>query len=377
MKIGFVITGLQTGGAETMLVKLLERLDRASFSPQVISLTTEGDLGLRIRELGVPVHALAMKPGRLDPAVVWRLICLLRRTAAEVVQTWMYHADLVGGLAARLAGVPTIVWGIRNTNLDPDKIKPMTRRTVGLCALLSRWVPSGILSCSEAARDMHIARGYSATKLTVIPNGFDLARFMPDPSARASVRGELGLAANAPVVGIVGRHDSLKNHAGFVAAAGMLHRSRPDVHFVLVGRGLDRENATLFGAARAAGVSGCTHWLGQRTDVPRLMAAFDVLASSSFGEAFPNVLGEAMACGVPCAVTDVGDSAAIVGDTGIVVRSGDMEGLAAALAALLAEDQIARADRAARTRQRVQERFEIGRIARCYESYYQQIAKIS
>ncbi len=376
MNIVFISTGLQTGGAEMMLIKLLERLNRKSFSPQVVSLTTEGELGSRIRELGVPVHALAMQPGRLDAAAVWRLSGLLRRTAAQVVQTWMYHADLVGGLAARLAGVPTIVWGIRNSNLDPDKTKPMTRGVVGLCAGLSHWIPSGILSCSETARDVHVARGYAAAKLTVIPNGFDLARFMPDPSARASVRCELGLAANAPIVGIVGRHDPLKNHAGFLAAAGILHRSRPDVNFVLVGRGLDRANTVLLCAAREAGVFHRTHWLGQRTDVPRLMAAFDILASSSLGEAFPNVLGEAMACGVPCAVTDVGDSATIVGDTGAVVRSGDMGGLAAALETLLAEKPIARAGRAARTRQRVQECFEIGQIAHRYETYYRQLSKV-
>jgi len=376
VNIVFVSTGLQIGGAETMLVKLLERLDRASFSPQVISLTTEGELGPRIRELGVCVHALGMQPGRPDPAAVWQLSRLLRRTAADVVQTWMYHADLVGGIAARLAGVPTVVWGIRNTNLDPDKTQPMTRRVVGLCSKLSPWVPTGILTCSETARDIHVARGYLAGKITVIPNGFDLERFIPDPGARASVRSELGLTADTPLIGIVGRHDPLKNHAGFVAAVGQLHRSRPDVHFVLVGRGLDRENTVLLNAASVAGVTDRMHWLGQRGDVPRLMAAFDVLASSSFGEAFPNVLGEAMACGVPCAVTDVGDSAAIVGDTGAVVRSGDMEGLAAALAALLAEDPSARAGRAARARRRVQECFEIGQIAHRYEAYYQQLAKI-
>ncbi len=376
MKIVFIITGLQTGGAEMMLLKLLERLDSASFTPLVISLTTEGDLGPRIRELGIPVHAMAMSPGSFFPTALWRLSRLLRTTAADVVQTWMYHADLIGGLAARLARVPTVVWGIRNTNLDLDKTKPMTRRVVRLCALLSGSLPSGILSCSEAARALHIARGYAADKIAVIPNGFDIKRFRPDAAARSSVRSELGLAPNTPLVGIVGRQDPLKNHAGFLTAAGLLSRSRPDVHFVLVGRGLDRENIDLLGAAHEAGVSDRTHWLGQRSDIPRLMAAFDVLASSSFGEAFPNVLGEAMACGVPCVVTDVGDSAVIVGETGVVVRSGDMEGLAAALEDLLAEVPEARAGRAASARQRVQQRFEIEQIARLYEAYYQQFAKI-
>jgi glycosyltransferase involved in cell wall biosynthesis len=245
-------------------------------------------------------------------------------------------------------------------------------------ALVSGWLPTGILSCAEAARDVHVAQGYAADKMFVIPNGFDLSRFQPDSAARASVRDELRVRGDTPLVGIVSRFDPQKNHAGFLEAAGLLRRSKPDVRFVLVGAGLDTHNKMLAEVAQTHGVSDAVHWLGRREDIPRLMAALDVLASSSsFGEAFPNVLGEAMACGVPCAVTGVGDSAAIVGDTGRVVPHGDMPALAAAIGDLLALDPTQRASLGKQARMRVEEHFEIGQVARRYEDYYGQLARMA
>ncbi|MDO8311687.1 MAG: glycosyltransferase, partial [Sideroxyarcus sp.] len=336
MRVLFIITGLSTGGAETMLLKLLERLDRQRFSPHVISLTTLGEIGPRIAALGISVEAIDMKPGLPSPLGFLHLVRQIKRVKPDVVHTWLYHADLLGGLAARLAGVSAIGWCIRNSNLDKDKTKLSTRAVVRLCASISSWVPSQILSCSEEARQVHVALGYAAEKMRVVPNGFDLARFKQDGDARSAVRAELGIADSTPLVGLIGRFDPQKNHAGFFEAAGILSRQMPHVHFVLAGRGIEHNNIALMQSINKAGVLANTHLLGLRDDVPRLMAALDVLASSSYGEAFPNVLGEAMACGVPCAVTDVGDSAYIVGDTGCVVASGDMRGLAAALEELLA-----------------------------------------
>jgi glycosyltransferase involved in cell wall biosynthesis len=372
MRIVFIITGLSTGGAETMLFKLLERLDRNRFSPHVISLTTLGEIGPRIAALGIPVEAMGMKPGLPSPLGFLRLVREIKRIKPDVVHTWLYHADLLGGLAARLAGVSAIGWCIRNSNLDKDKTKFSTRAVVRLCASISSWVPSQILSCSEAARQVHVALGYAAEKMRVVPNGFDLARFKQDGDARSAVRAELGIADSTPLVGLIGRFDPQKNHAGFFEAVGMLHRQMPHVHFVLAGRGIEQNNTALMQSINKAGVLANTHLLGLRGDVPRLMAALDVLtSSSSYGEAFPNVLGEAMACGVPCAVTDVGDSAYIVGDSGRVVASGDMRGLAAALETLLALPPSDKAALGERARARVAAHFEIGRVVQQYENFYE------
>lgn len=373
MKIAFVITGLSTGGAEMMLLKLLERIDRSRFSCHVFSLTGVGAIGEKILELGIPVIGMGMKTRMPNPLVITKLGKHFREGQVDLVHTWMYHADLIGGIAARVSNVATVVWGIRNTNIDRDKTKLSTRLVVMLNAFVSKIVPTGILSCSEVARDVHVARGYAAMKMVVIPNGFDLSRFKPDKSARDSVRAELRLPTTTPLVGIVGRFDRLKNHLGFIEAAGLLRQTQPDVHVVMVGKGLDADNESLVLAARSAGVTDTIHLLGQRDDIPRLMASFDVLASSSFGEAFPNVIGEAMACGVPCAVTDVGDCAHIVADTGRIVEPGDMEGLARALETLLTRSIEDRLELGRRARARIEENFEIGEVVRRYERYYEHL----
>lgn len=366
-----VITGLNTGGAEMMLFKVLERLDRQRFSPHVISLTSLGELAPRIAALGIPVEAVGMKPGIPNLLDFFRLVQILKRLNPDVVHTWMYHADFLGGLAARLAGVSAIGWCIRNSNLDKDKTRFSTRAVVGLCASISKWVPSRILSCSEKARQVHVACGYAAEKMVVVPNGFDLTRFKSDNDARLQIRAELGITDQTPLVGLIGRFDPQKNHAGFFEAAGVLHRHMPQVHFVLAGQGIDRDNAALMQAMTQAGVLANTHLLGLRSDTPELMAALDVLASSSYGEAFPNVLGEAMACGVPCVVTDVGDSAYIVGDTGQVVASGDTTSLAAALEELLALPLSEKTVLGERARTRVAAHFEIGKVVQQYEDFYE------
>ncbi|GBL44262.1 glycosyl transferase, group 1 [Sulfuriferula multivorans] len=373
MRIVFIITGLSTGGAEMMLLKVLERLDRQRFAPHVISLTTLGELAPRIAALGIPVDAIGMKSGLPSPSGFFRLVQLLKRLNPDVVHTWMYHADLLGGLAARLAGVSAVGWCIRNSNLDKDKTKFSTRAVVSLCASMSKWVPSRILSCSEKARQVHVRYGYAAEKMVVVPNGFDLTRFKPDGHARSMIRTELGIEVDTPLVGLIGRFDPQKNHAGFFEAAGTLHRRMPQVHFVLAGQDIDMSNAALMQAITQEGVLSNTHLLGLRNDIPALMAALDVLASSSYGEAFPNVLGEAMACGVPCVVTDVGDSAYIVGDTGRVVASSDMTGLAAALEELLVLPPSEKAALGERARARVAAHFEIGKVVQQYEDFYETV----
>jgi glycosyltransferase involved in cell wall biosynthesis len=369
-KLVIVITGLNTGGAEMMLLKILERIDRQRFSIQVISLTNSGGVGPRIEALGIPVDALGMTPGVPNPFAVLRLAWRLRKFRPDMVHTMMYHANLLGGVAAMLAGVRAISWGIHHCDLSRQGNKRATLAVVAICATLSRWVPNVILNCSEVSRRVHIEHGYSAERMVVVPNGFDVSRFRPDAIARVAVRRELGLAVNTPLVGLIGRFDPQKNHAGFFDAVGMLHRRLPNVRFVLAGNGIGTENNELMGMIEAAGVISVTHLLGLRSDIPRLMAALDVLASSSIGEAFPNVLGEAMASGVPCAVTDVGDSAYIVGDTGRVVASRDMAGLAAALESLLILAPVEWEALGLQARARVVENFEIGSVVRLYEKFY-------
>ena len=357
-----------------MLFKVLNYIDSQRFFPHVISLTSKGEIGDWIETLGIPVEALGMRPSRFNPVKFLRLVQRLRELNPDAVHTWMYHADLLGGLAARLAGVRAIGWGIRHGNFSPLHNKRSTFWVMKTCSVLSHRIPRKILCCSRVAKDIHISAGYDRDKMIVVPNGFDLSRYGPDTDARLSVRSELGLPKHTPLVGLIARFSPQKNQAGFFEAARQVHLSCPDVHFLLAGAGVEDHNPTLRDAIRQAGVEAKTHLLGRREDIPRLMAALDVLASSSsFGEAFPNVLGEAMACGVPCVVTGVGDSAEIVGETGRVVAVEDMRGLAHNIVEILHLSHEERRAMGARARERIRERFEIESVVREYERFYESL----
>lgn len=352
-----------------MLENLLLALS-PSVVPCVISLTTLGDIGPRLQAAGIAVHAVGMRRGMPNLGALISLVRLLRQFRPQVVHTWLYHANLLGGLAARLAGVRSILWGIHGSNLDPAVNRPSTMLVMRACARLSRWLPQRIACVAARARDAHARAGYDATRMVVIPNGFDLKRFYPDPEARSALRRELGLPAHAPLVGMIGRFDAQKNHRGFCDALAGVLAARPDVYVVLVGQNIDAANTELAGWLSAAGVAQNCKLLGLRSDIPRVTAALDVLALPSIGEAFPNVVGEAMACGVPCAVTDVGDTAAIVGGLGRVVPPGDMAGLAEAILALLSQSPAERDALAQQLRNDVLRRFDISSVARRYEAEY-------
>ena len=370
IKIAFVITDLSRGGAQAMLCKLLSRLDRGVFAPEVVSLT--GDLALKdvCADLGVPVQSVGMRRGVPDPRGVLRLVRMFKRSAPRLVQTWLYHADLIGGLAARLSGIP-VIWNIRNGTLAPEASRSSTVLTARLCALLSRRLPARIVCCAESARDIHVHLGYAAERMQVIPNGFDTAVFRPDPAARRAVRRELAVAENALLVGLVARFHPQKDHRCFVQAAGRLRRMLPDVRFLLCGYDITEENRDLAQWIDAAGVRDAVRLLGARPDIPRLTAALDVaVSSSSCGEAFPNVLGEAMACGVPCAATRVGDSAAIVGDCGVLVEAQQPQQLAEAMAALLRLPAGERSELGRRGRERVQAFFSLEAVTRSYTQLF-------
>jgi glycosyltransferase involved in cell wall biosynthesis len=304
-----------------------------------------------------------------------RLFKLMLKIHPDIVQTWMYHADLVGGVAARLVGIKRVVWALRSSNLSESLNKRSTLNVVKICSAISPWIPQHILSCSNRAAEIHADLGYSRGKIKFIANGFDLRVFHPDEEAKVSVRRELGLPPNALLVGLMARYDSQKNHTGFISAAALVHRSTPHVHFLLAGTGVDKSNQALAQLISDHYLKNHIHLLGRRTDMPRLMASLDVLASSSYGEAFPNVLGEAMACGVQCVVTDVGDSAEIVGDTGRVVLPGDMEGLARHIQEVLSLPVEEKARLGQQARARVAANYEIGYVTRLYEEFYERIVE--
>jgi glycosyltransferase involved in cell wall biosynthesis len=379
IRIAHVTTGLHPEGAEIMLLSLISGMDPARFSNEVISLTDLGAVGPRLQAAGVRVRALGMRPGIPNPYHLLRLASWLKKSQPQIVQTWMYHADLMGGVAARLAGKSAVVWGIHHTDLEPCRTKRLTIWTARACARLSHHIPKRIVCCSDASRRVHAGFGYAEQKMEVIYNGFDLRQFQPDAGARISLRRELGLSAGTPLVGMAARFHPQKDHQNFVEAAARLHAWAPDVHFLLCGRDVNRENQELMSwiNARPGGLGSVCHLLGIRKDMPRVFAALDLATLSSVTEAFPIAIGEAMGCGTLCVVTDVGDSAAIVGDTGKVVPPNDPQALAEAWREVLAMGPAAREQMGLAARQRVEGRFGIGAIVERYQELYQRVLATS
>jgi glycosyltransferase involved in cell wall biosynthesis len=332
VRVLHVITGLGQGGAETMLAKLIEALPEITHV--VVPLARDLALAPRIAAAGAEVIPLGMRGPLGLPAAVARLAALIRRVRPDVIQSWLYHADLAATLARAVAfSRAPLAWSLRCSDMDLARYAPATRLVVRALARLSG-VPAVIASNSEAGLAWHRRLGYRPRRSIVIPNGFDTDRFRPDPEARSRLGAMLGWGEEAVIVGLVARVDPMKDHAGFLAA---LARTEPALRAVLVGRGTEA-------LAIPAALAGRVAALGPRDDVAALTPGFDIAClASRFGEGFPNVLGEAMACGVACVTTDVGDASAIVGEAGVVVPPGDPAALAEALSALAADPDRRRA----------------------------------
>lgn len=376
-RVVHLITGTGTGGAESMLAGLVERMDRDRFVSSVISMLPEGPTAERIRRSGIAVASLGMARGVPDPRAMVRLVRYLRNDPPHILQTWMYHADLLGGVAGKMLGLP-VIWNIRHANLDESANKAGTLTVVSLCARLSGRIPARILCNSEMSRTLHISRGYAAEKFTVIPNGFDLERFVPDDSAAAEVRTEFSVPSGMPLVGFVARFDPQKDHSTFFRAVSLFRGMGGRATFLLCGDGITLENPAFRDCVASSLSSGTElenlRFLGRRDDVPRLTAAFDLATLSSRGESFPNAVGEAMACGVPVAATDVGDVRSIVGDTGLVIPAGDPYALATAWRSLFTESDEVRRRLGEAARERVRALFDLRTVVTRYESLYEEMA---
>lgn len=369
IKVTHVLPGLDIGGAELMLTHLVSGMDPFRFENRVISMTSNGVLGERLTRMGIEVTAMGM--GSVpDPISVARLALRLRRDAPDVVQTWLYAADLVGGIVARSIGIRNIVWNIRQS--APRRHQDPLRHvwTSRACAMFSSFVPRSILSCSEDGRRSHQALGYTKA-IEVIPNGFDLYALGRDPMAAHSVRTELAIGTKASLVGMVARSDPVKGHRDFLEAASQVIHQQPDAHFLLCGEGVVATNTELATWTRLPQLAGRVHLLGRRSDVPRLLAALDVFVSSSHSEGFPNVIGEAMASSVPCVVTDVGDSASLLGGSGLVVPSQSPQDLANAIISVLTLAPEARNAMGAAARRRVEKHYSIPTIVDRYSHFYE------
>lgn len=373
MKIIYTIVGLTTGGAEVMLYRILTRINRERFSPSVVCLMDRGTLGDRIEALGIPVYTIGMKPGAVPtPNVIGKLLNIIRKIKPDLIQGWMYHGNIAAQFAKVFCELETpVFWSIHYSVYSLSAEKKMTQALIKLGAPLSKFAKQ-VLYVSKISKTQHEALGYEAGKGYVIPNGIDTSLFTPSLEARLSVRQELGLPSTSFLIGSICRYHPMKDHANFIKAAALLFKNYPDTHFMMAGSEVDLANKTLNQLIEELGIGDRIHLLGERSDMPRLMAALDIMTSASaYGEAFPLVLGEAMSSGVPCTVTDVGDSGWIVGNTGWVVPPKNPEALAEAWQEAIELGADAREKLGKAARSRIIECFSLESIVADYEKLYE------
>jgi glycosyltransferase involved in cell wall biosynthesis len=371
LRLLFVTTSLGTGGAERMLVKLVAALRRRGCSFLIVSLRDAGTQTQPLRELGATVEELRMDlPWRL-PAVATRFRRRIVSFAPDVIQGWMYHGNLAATLGVRLArSSAPLLWGVRQTFQGMGNERPLTRFVIRANARFSM-KPRCILFNSGASLQQHSAIGFRTEHAQVIPNGFELDRFRPDDRVREATRTRLGISADKLVVGHVARDHPMKDHETLLRAAKQVVASFPQAMFVLVGRGIDPSNPRLARLIAQLDLARSVRALGEVADLEALYPAFDLsVLSSAWGEAFPNVLGEAMACAVPCVATDVGEAAEIIGDRRRIVAPAQPEALARAITLVLQMDTTLRREIGVKDRERVATRFSLDAIAEQYWRLY-------
>ncbi|WP_397381834.1 glycosyltransferase [Prosthecobacter sp.] len=367
------------GGAEAMLMNLAESLDPAQFRTVVVAINAKPwpHQLKRLQEAGVNVHDLESTT-YLNPRTLARLHAVLRAERPDIVQTWTHHADLVGGWAAKLAGVRNIVWSIHCREIhrnpgDSDGKMALFRRAL---AFSSRFIPRRIISCSATAIEDHAAIGYPRAKMRWIPNGISAERFVPDTDAGLDTRAELKLPPTAPVIGFVGRFHEMKDLATFLRAAALLQTRVPEAHFVFCGGvevelgEVERELLAMLPQRQQVRFDSF------RADPWRLYPALSVFSLSSRTEACPMTIIEAMSCGVPCVTTDVGDCGRLLEGVGQVVPMQDHSALAIAWEQALQLGAVAREEIARKSRQRVLEKFTIAHAARQYAETYAELVEV-
>lgn len=373
-----VITGLKSAGAENSLFRLVSGTDPRYFRHVIVSLSGEDVLGHQLQARGFEVHTLKIAysnaTGWLRTALslikgFTKLVKILRRVQPRILHCWLYHSNVLGFFAGKIARVPHIVFAIRSSDLNFSEFRAATRWTMKIGAWLSPFIDCVVFN-SAAGRKVNEEWGYDPSRGIVIFNGFDLQAFQPDAEARSLVRRELGVPEQCVLIGIIARLDPLKDYPVFLQAAELLLATRPETHFLLAGLDVTAENPVFSAAAARDLFHGKLHLLGYRQDVARLYAALDILCSSSCTEGVSNSIGEAMSCGTPCVVTDVGDSAFVVGDTGLVVPPKNPAALAEVLRKMIDLPAAERREMGARARQRIADNFAIDTFVSNHQSLY-------
>jgi glycosyltransferase involved in cell wall biosynthesis len=373
MKVVHIITGLGDGGAEHVLFKICKYdIKNKHF---VISLKGSGKYFSLIKKLGVEVYCLNMKFYSINKFLY--LIKLLYNLKPDIVQTWLVHADFLGSIAARLAGIDKILWNVRYSNIELGKAKLTTIIIIKLLSILSYLIPKCIVFVSKKAEKIYEVVGYNKRIFKYIPNGYDLSVLKFNKQKRFNLKKKIKIKKNIPIIGKVARYDPQKDHFNLLGALSLIKKKNINFFCVLIGSNINQNNFELIFEIKRLNLSKCVKLLGQIKDIPKVMNGLDIhVLSSSYGEGFPNVVAESMACGTPSIVTNVGDSSLIVGSTGWVVPPNNPAKLAKAIEKAIHEKgTIKWSKRCVKARLRIKENFSISKMINLYNNVWTSVCR--
>ena len=374
IKVAHISTGLETGGAEVQLMRLIAAMDHDEFEMMVISMDRDTYLADRIRELGVPVHSLCL---RKHPFALWDGFQRLREFNPDVIHGTMYQGGVFGTLCRRfLPKKPHVIWTVHEPLEHYDEEPLRKRLQLRLWGRMSG-SPECLMYVSHLNMEQHLAYGFNNEKALVIPNGVDTSRFGPAREKGLAIRESLGIPENCIVIGKTARYHRQKNHVGFLRSAAILAAKYDNVRFMLVGTNVDEKNTTLTSLIGELGLDGKVYMLGNREDIPEIVNAYDIATLTSLGEAFPLTLGEAMVSAVPCVATDVGDNAYIIADTGYVVPVDDDKAMAESWEKIVVLSEQKRNELGQKARQRCLDHFTLEQQVRQHEDLYRTLHRIN
>ena len=377
IKIVHIINDLSPGGAEKMLLNLVSNTDKSKFDIYVLSLQDKGEVAFDIEKNGVPVFCFHIFKKYDFIFKFLKLLFTLVKINPNIVHTWMYHSNLIGGIAAKLATSSKIMWSIHSTTLDPGPEKFGTMLVIKLSTFLSKIIPDNIILCSKASYQFHKSIGYKKNSMDIIPNGIDLKRFKYSTNGKLNLINKLKIDPESKFIGMVGRYHSMKRHDIFLHAAKIIINKYPSIHFILCGTGVDDSNNKLVNLVNQFDLGNNVHLLGYISDMSDLYSSLDILAvTSSYGESFPLTICEAMACNVPVVATNVGDTSYIMDTKSMTIPINEPMLLAEKCCEILSLNEKSRTNVTEKSRLRIEKLFDIKIIEEKYRNSYVKLLNI-
>ena len=372
MKILLIIDSLEVGGAEVFLEDLTMQLI-LKHDIEIVTLSSLGIIGNRMIESGIKVTNINFNSSIFPIRQFLFLYKYIKETKPDIVHTWMYFSNFLGGIAALLARVKNIIWSIHAFNISQGLLKKRTIFILKISAYLAYLIPKKIIFCSKESLKVHQKIRYPIKKLSVIPNAVDIKKFTFSLDERIATRKELKIPHESICIGMIGRYDPQKNQAGFIEAASLIINQKPDTYFFIAGRGVDKKNKNLTNLIASKELEKNFFLLGERSDIHRLLCAMDIFTLPSLGEAFPISLCEAMSCGIPCVASNVGDVEYILGNKKLLIKPGDIKELSSRILEIISLNDADKEIIGSELHKRIKDKFAIESVARTYSKFYDEI----